>query len=402
MGGGVGYKVGHHVIYLITGVPGSGKSLYAVSTLIQSLAGQSIKNKDGTISNRRLLVDGVKRLLVNHEMMAPGVENVDGTMEPGEGHGLWNWYEWCKPGDVLFVDEIQRWWRPRGNGVKPPLPIQRLETHRHKGVDFVIVTQGPMLLDMNVRKLVGSHTHVRRVLGTARAILYSWDSCSNEPTKPRGAVAKLWNYPKKGYQLYASAELHTKQKHSIPWWVVVPVVAMIGGVFVLPKAFAILSSAGTGKGVGSSSVADQIKSITEKTNGKTAAAPSAVMSAPAAGASLPQFAQQQHSPLVLGGASAPPAVVNKFGCVAFADKCKCLEANGSPLVMPLDLCREVAGHGKPAMQLPGPDTPISVAARVAFEAQQASGPKPTITLINNGNLATRPQSGPEAPRVPPK
>jgi len=168
------------MIYLITGVPGSGKTLYAVSTLVQKLAAEKIVGKDGKETTRRVVVDGIPDLVMPHEMMAPlpepdtftvvnGGGPKVGDLQPREGNGVWNWYEWCKPGDVIVIDEVQRHWRPRGMGSKVPPEIAALETHRHKGVDFVIVTQNPMLIDGNARRLVGrAHPHTCFVRKTKR------------------------------------------------------------------------------------------------------------------------------------------------------------------------------------------------------------------------------------------
>jgi hypothetical protein len=93
------------MIYLITGVPGSGKSLYAVSTLLKKLLSEKVVHEDGTTIERRLCIDGIPDLLLPHELLAKRPEGelrkvpngpvVDAPA--GEGNGLWNWFEWCKP-----------------------------------------------------------------------------------------------------------------------------------------------------------------------------------------------------------------------------------------------------------------------------------------------------------------
>ncbi len=235
------------MIYLITGVPGSGKTLYAVSTLVQKLAAEKIVNKEGIEQTRRVVVDGIKRRLTN--WMAESKEDDKGNFTC-EGDGLLTWSSWCQPGDVLVIDEIQRYWRPRGMGVKPPVMIKDLETHRHKGVDFVIVTQNPMLIDQNVRRLVGRHCqHIRRILGMQRAIIYDWDGCSVDINRTKTATTSFFNYPKSAYALYKSSELHTKQRQKVPPWLIVPVLAIVGGVALAPTAIATMKNSVTGKGV---------------------------------------------------------------------------------------------------------------------------------------------------------
>jgi zona occludens toxin len=299
------------MIYLITGVPGSGKSLYAVSTLLKKLLSEKVVHEDGTTIERRLCIDGIPDLLLPHELLAKRPEGelrkvpngpvVDAPA--GEGNGLWNWFEWCKPGDVIVADEVQRHWRPRGMGVKPPAEISMLETHRHFGVDFVLITQNAMLLDQNVRRLVGRHLHVRRVFGGARAIVYDWDGCQTDTTRTAGAVRSIWSYPKSAYKLYKSSELHTKQHQKIPLWMAFPVVVLGLAVFVGPKAYSALSGSMTGKGI-PGAAAGVSKAGVPAPLLPVAAAPGASAAGPGAGV-VPGVA-------VVAG-QAPPLV---FGCIA--------------------------------------------------------------------------------------
>lgn len=320
------------MIYLITGVPGSGKTLYAVSTLVQQLVGQKII-KRGKIIERRLCVDGIPDLIVPHEKMDPGKEDDSGALLPGEGNGIWNWPDWCQPGDVIVVDEVQRWWRPRAMGSKPPKDVKALETHRHMGVDFVIITQNPMLLDQNVRRLIGRHQHIRRLFGMQRAIIYDWDSCSMDVSRTKSATTSFFNYPKSAYALYKSSELHTKPKQKIPIWLAVPVLAVVGFFFVAPSAFGTLYGSMTGKGVGKG-------------------APSPVASAPSPGL-LPavpgtitpakpwkpaQAVEEVIEP------SKPPEVSvasqKPMGCIAMGERCTCYDQTGAVVKLPIEACQD--------------------------------------------------------------
>lgn len=315
------------MIYLVTGVPGSGKTLYALSTLIDKLLTEKIKHADGSESDRRLVIDGIPNLVKPHELMAPADESLEGQSIRGEGYGVWNWFEWCKPGDVLVIDEVQRHWRPRGMSTKPPQEIKMLETHRHLGVDFVIITQNPMLIDQNVRRLVGRHQHIRRLFGMARAVIYDWDGCSVDVNRTKSASTSLWGYPKKAYALYKSSELHTKQKQKIPAWLALPVVAAIGFFAVAPQAFAVLSGAATGKG------------IAQKADPKTLspAAPLSLVaaSAPASPASFPSAV-----PLALK-TEFPP--VEAAGCIVVNNRCSCFTSDGKKVAKELEACISDAG-----------------------------------------------------------
>lgn len=198
------------MITLITGTPGSGKTLYAVSMLLAK-----------EYAGRPLYVDGIPELTIEHEP----------AQDPEK------WHEWIPHGKdaVLVIDECQRVWRPRHYGKEVPPGVAAMETHRHLGVDIVLITQHPNLLDSNVRRLVGRHIHVRRLWGMGRTLTYEWDGAS-DPQRTSTAISTPWKYPKKAFTWYKSATAHTARKQRAPaslWllglaFVGVPVAAYVG------------------------------------------------------------------------------------------------------------------------------------------------------------------------------
>lgn len=325
------------MIYLITGVPGSGKSLYAVSTLVKTLLADVVKS-DGSKLKRRLVVDGIPDLLLPHELMAPSVEDDKGTLTC-DGDGVANWHVWCKPGDVLLIDEVQRYWRPRGMSTKPPQSIKELETHRHKGVDLVLITQNPMLIDQNVRRLVGRHIHVRRLFGMGRAILYDWDGCSVDVHRTKTASSTMWSYPKNGYKLYKSSELHTKQKQKIPLWLALPVIAIVAALFVAPKAASTLLGAATGKGI-TEPVAAAVPASAVPAKPLLASSAAVVPAVPVSVSSVPVVVPAAPDPL--------PEVV--AGCARVLALCRCYTATAKRIDKPASFCES---------ETTAPPTPIS-------------------------------------------
>lgn len=196
------------MITLITGNPGAGKTLYCVSNLLRDLIGSVVKSVDAggrEVETPRVVFTNINGLLLDHEL-------IDGS----DTGGLANWHEWAKPGAVICFDEVQREWKPRPNGSKVPKCIEMLETHRHMGVDFIILTQHPGLIDQNIRALVGRHLHVRRFGGVGAAIVYEWDHCSRSLLYSKSLGKKPFRYSKEVFNLYKSAELHTKPKTTIP------------------------------------------------------------------------------------------------------------------------------------------------------------------------------------------
>lgn len=225
------------MITLITGTPGAGKTLYCISKLLRELVGSVIKSPDEygrlPVETPRRIMTNIPGLLLDHELIGPD-----------EGGGLADWHKWAKPGDVIAYDEVQRSWPPRPNGSKVPDYISALETHRHMGVDFIILTQNPMLLDRNVLALVGRHLHVRRFGGVGAALVYEWDHCSRQLMYSKALKKSPFRYDKSVFKLYKSAELHTKPKTSIPPLLYVVVLALLGAAFFIPNIVNRIASKG--------------------------------------------------------------------------------------------------------------------------------------------------------------
>jgi len=177
------------VIEQITGLPGAGKTLITL-TRVKELSERE---------NRVVYYNGIA------DLKLPWIE-----LDKGE-----DWHK-VPPGSIVVIDEAQRVFRPRGNGAQVPEHVAKLETHRHLGIDLFLITQHPMLLDTNVRRLVGRHIHTVRAFGSKFATLHEWPQVKENCDKSRAdSIEHKWFYPTKAYDWYKSAELHT-HKRSIP------------------------------------------------------------------------------------------------------------------------------------------------------------------------------------------
>jgi hypothetical protein len=108
-----------------------------------------------------------------------------------------------------------------------PVYVQALETHRHNGLDLWLVTQHPMLIESNVRRLTERHYHVMRAFGMKRATVHEFNMVKTEPDKSRSDSQRHeWAYPKEAFSWYKSAELHT-HKARIPMRVWIMLAAFI-------------------------------------------------------------------------------------------------------------------------------------------------------------------------------
>ena len=101
----------------------------------------------------------------------------------------------------------------RPSGQKVPPYVAELETHRHRGLDFIFITQNPRLIDVNLRSLIEHHTHYSKTsLGLRRKLEWSTGGAKDPDSRAsiREALVSVYRLDKSVYGYYKSAEVHTK------------------------------------------------------------------------------------------------------------------------------------------------------------------------------------------------
>lgn len=215
------------MITLITGNPGSGKSALVVSMLLDEFR------------DRVAYVCGIPQLLVPHVAWKYGdVERIHEGCEITEGGHTDPVH--FDIGSVIVVDEVQKLWPVTGPSAKVPDAVKFLEVHRHFGVDLILLTQKPALLNKNVRSLVGRHIHIRD-LSWGR-YLYEWAECRENPIEKssRGeAIRRRFKPSNEALLAYQSATAHVKPVRRTPTAIPVAVgslcLALAGGAFALSR-----------------------------------------------------------------------------------------------------------------------------------------------------------------------
>lgn len=196
------------MLTVITGTPGAGKTLYAIQKIILGALGKTVTqtDKDGAVTEHAVKVyTNIKGLQVDHELI-----------DDSDKGGIKNWHEWAEPGSLIVYDEFQKVMPPRPNGSAVPRFIQELDEHRHRGVDFVLITQNVINVDKHVHGLTGRHVHIRRMGYMPFCIVYEWDHCSRQLLFSKAISQGTWRYDKKIFKLYHSADAHTKQPRKLP------------------------------------------------------------------------------------------------------------------------------------------------------------------------------------------
>jgi zona occludens toxin len=351
-------------ITLVTGVPGSGKTLMAVWDLLRPLVGAIETKTDErgeTVNIPRTIYTNVNGFLLDHEMIEGGgawvvdktpvvrtykesngefsrpSTTASGAVYEGNPHALRNWHNWAKPGSVICFDEFQKYWPPRPNGAAVPPDIQALDTHRHMGVDFILITQNCNNVDKHILGLVDRHLHIRRVSNMPMAVVYEWDHASRALNYKNSMTKSPWRYPKQAYKLYKSAELHTKQKRKMPGLVWFILLGFAGAAYAWPTLTTRFDERVHGKPVAAASTVQPVAKPGEKieyTKDGTEYTVETVVT-PAA---VPE-------PVAL----VPDVVVPEIaGCIVVRDRCGCFDTTGKKVPSEPAVCLESAGvNGTP-------------------------------------------------------
>ncbi len=361
------------MITVITGTPGAGKTLYTIAKLLQPLVGTTVTAKDENgdqVQIPRTIYTNINGLQLDHQLIGPGgtwdqSKSKDWTFEPipgTDGQGLRDWHTWAKPGSVIIYDEFQKVWPPRPNGAPVPPDLQALDTHRHMGVDLILISQTPNNFDRHIAGLTGRHLHVRRFGNMGLTIVYEWDHLSRTLMYSKAIAKNPWKYDKKVFQLYKSAELHTKQPRKLPAHLFIVGIALAAAAYLIPTVIDRISSA-----------ADPQKLATEATSEATKAlglpTPTQPLTGSENGLQPAVWDYAQFVPRVPTMPESAPAydelrqVVNMprvAGGICSSSECKCYTQQGTNAGLTSDDCRAWL-NDKPfdPYHQPQPDQPAS-------------------------------------------
>lgn len=294
------------MMYLISAVPGSGKTLRIVGIIKRKLL----------VENEKLIAQGKPPRLI--------YSNVKGLRIPGILPLPEDWRE-TPEHSVIITDEAQMVYPATGSsGISKDERVIAMTTHRHTGHDLYFLTQDPIFVDATLRKLVGHHEHLWRASSLQAATVYSWDSAQSSPmsgTSLKLADVENWTFPKEDYDSYDSATQHTHKfkmpKKILFYLVAFALVVAVTGWMIFGRAdsFSILR-----KGVG--------------IGGDTAQSAKPGQAAGAPGVADLRDLSPSGADTWL--ASAPlPALA---GCAVLSGSCRAWNADGAQLDMGRDDC----------------------------------------------------------------
>ncbi len=203
------------MIRLITGTPGSGKTLYTVSEIMKVIEK----------TPERPIFSDIKGL------------RIDGVQEAPD-----DWRA-APDGALIIYDECQyRTQYTKSRGRNKHQMIIDLTTHRHTGKDIWLITQNPNFLHSDVLAVVGEHYHIDRPLKASFANVYKWRTAQLKPdgitVRRRAEAAPIFKCDKELFDYYDSVDVSEDKayhkKFQMPSWkfFVLPI-----GVLILLWAF---------------------------------------------------------------------------------------------------------------------------------------------------------------------
>jgi zona occludens toxin len=325
------------VITLITGQPGAGKTLLTLDDLRK-------------VQGREIYYSGIP------DLKLPWIELDDPE----------KWHE-CPDGSIIVIDEAQRVFRPRGNGAQVPEHVAKLETHRHKGHDLYVITQHPMLVDSNLRRLVGLHRHVMRAFGSRVANVHEWQEVNQQPDRTRkDSQVRVRHYPKDVFNLYKSAEVHTHKMRLPPRLLallLVPVVLAASVYFVWQWQSEQSAPGATADKENAQEIDPNIRPDSVPT----------VQAAYNPASFIPRVVGIQESAPRYDELTTPKRAPQLAGCISSKTRCQCYMPDGSRYQTTEDLCRLVVANGVPFVDWIEPDRDVERPGR-ASEARGLDAP----------------------------
>lgn len=304
------------MIELITGLPGNGKTLFTIAQV----------KAQAERENRPVFYHGIPELTLPWELLS----------DPKKWASV-------PPGSIVVIDEAQKTFRNRSLGTVPPDFVTDLETHRHLGIDLVLITQHPSLIDPAVRRLSGRHRHMVRIWGMEASTIHKWDSVKDNCDKSRNDSEKTkWGFDKSVYSLYKSAEQHT-MKRTIPFraklLLALPVLLALAGYYVYKIV------------VKPPSEVAPAAALQHPGQSVPLAGPQAARFDPIADAkgfvdmNTPRVVGLPHTAPKYDEITKPVRAPVPAACIQRGDECVCLTQQGTPMDVQLPMCVSFARHG---------------------------------------------------------
>lgn len=185
------------MLYLVTGTPGSGKTLNTIKFVRESKQFQG----------REVYYFGIRELDPKFGWTALDEEAAK------------KWHDLPSNAVILF-DEAYNIFPTKHGAQGTPEHVKQLAVHRHKGFDIFLICQKVVgQLDTFTRGLVNRHQHYARIMGSLNINRFTWDVCQqnvDSASTRKDANVDQFRMDKAYFGVYHSADEHTHTL-SVPW-----------------------------------------------------------------------------------------------------------------------------------------------------------------------------------------
>ena len=309
------------MIYLITGTPGTGKTAFAVSSIINNREGLfKYETEDGETVDRPLYfchIDGLdEKALKAHRLTEEQIQSAPLN-------------ELVPQGSVVIVDEADYAYPTRAAAKEVPPYVKTLKELRHDGFTLILMTQHPSMLDSYLRNLVGKHWHLeRKQVGTKLYEFYRCETNIASACAAKGVTSDFYKPDKRAFKYYKSASVHIKFKKKLH-----PVFYGMGLLLVCAPLFFYYSSGRFKRYVGAEEQPAAVAIAETSAPAPQQAAADNYPAAPPMAASLPVGAKvEDYRPRIANLQETAPIYDSlrqvadfprRVACVASADSCNC-------------------------------------------------------------------------------
>lgn len=309
------------MIYLITGTPGTGKTAFAVSSIINNREGLfKYETEDGEVVDRPLYfchIDGLdEKALKAHRLTEEQIQSAPLN-------------ELVPQGSVVIVDEADYAYPTRAAAKEVPPYVKTLKELRHDGFTLILMTQHPSMLDSYLRNLVGKHWHLeRKQVGTKLYEFYRCETNIASACAAKGVTSDFYKPDKRAFKYYKSASVHIKFKKKLH-----PVFYGMGLLLVCAPLFFYYSSGRFKRYVGAEEQPAAVAIAETSAPAQQQAAADNYPAAQPMAASLPVGAKvEDYRPRIANLQETAPIYDSlrqvadfprRVACVASADSCNC-------------------------------------------------------------------------------
>lgn len=322
------------MITLVTGLPGSGKTLYSLS-MVNDLAEKEA---------RPVFYNGITDLTLPWTLWDDDLVKRWHLLPNGSAFSADT--PLLHKGAVIVIDECQRLFRVRPAGSPVPDFVAALERHRHQGLDFVLITQHPMLIDSNVRRLAGRHLHAVSAFGAKACTLHEWASVKDQCDKQRSdSIKHLFKYPREVYHWYKSAEVHTHKRRIPAKFVFLVLVPLLVAALVYGVVRFLSARSEKNMPAPLASADKSLLSVNHPRDAKQGYLESYVPVIPG----LPHTAPRYEALVV------PKVAPYPSGCISSSKSCKCYSEQATVINVSPEICAGIVKNGyfrewEPALQ----------------------------------------------------